>query len=78
MELDNTNFEAIIRLANVLEEKGESGAALTLLESAINKKNHDVRVNIMKLKLSLITSTPTELSHQIDNILKKLSYLNEK
>ena len=32
----------------------------------------------MKLKLSLITSTPTELSHQIDNILKKLSYLNEK
>ena len=78
MELDNTNFEAIIRLANVLEEKGESGAALTLLESAINKKNHDVRVDIMKLKLSLITSTPTELSHQIDNILKKLSYLNEK
>ena len=77
LELDNTNFEAIIRLANVLEEKGESGAALTLLESAINKENHDVRVNIMKLKLSLITSTPTELSHQIDNILKKLSYLNE-
>ena len=78
MDFDNTNFEAVIRLANVLEEKGESGAALTLLESAINKKNHDVRVNIMKLKLSLITSTPTELSHQIDNILKKLSYLNEK
>ena len=78
LELDSSNFEAIIRLANVLEEKGESGAALTLLENAINKENHDVRVNIMKLKLSLITSTPIELSHQIDTILKKLSYLNEK
>jgi len=27
----------------------------------------------MKLKLSLTTSTPVELSHQIDSILEKLS-----
>ena len=78
LDLDNTNFEGIIRLANVLEEKGESGAALTLVESAIKKENHDVRVDIMKLKLSIVTSTPVELSHQIDTILKKLSQLNEK
>ena len=34
-------------------------------------------VEIMKLKLSLVTSTPVELSHQIDNILHKLSELDE-
>jgi len=78
LDLDSSNFEAIIRLANVLEEKGESGAAFTLVENAIDPENQDVRADIMKLKLSILTSTPVDLSNQIDIILKKLSYLNEK
>ena len=73
LESDGSNFEAIIRLANVLEEKGEDGAALTLVEDAIKPDRYDVRGEIMKLKLSLTTSTPVELSHQIDSILEKLS-----
>ena len=73
LEIDSSNFEAIIRLANVLEEKGEDGAALSLIESTINPNSKDVRGDIMKLKLSLITSTPVELSHQVDSILEKLS-----
>ena len=77
LDLDPTNFEAIIRLANVLDEKGESVAALNLVESAVFPGVLDVRADIMKLKLSLITSTPVELSHQIDNILQKLSKIDE-
>ena len=77
LNLDPTNFEAIIRLANVLDEKGESVAAFHLVENATLPDVLDVRADIMKLKLSLVTSTPVELSHQIDNILQKLSKTDE-
>ena len=77
LDLDPSNFEAIIRLANVLDEKGESVAALNLVDNATFPGVLDVRADIMKLKLSLVTSTPVELSHQIDNILGKLSQLDE-
>ena len=73
LETDSSNFEAIIRLANVLEEKGEDNAALALVEDAMSKSDDDVRGELIKLKLSLTTSTPVELSHQIDSILGKLS-----
>ena len=76
LKLDPSNFEAVIRLANVLEEKGEDGAALSLVEEAIDPGSTDVRSDIMKLKLSLSTSTPVELAHQIDTILEKLSDSN--
>ena len=77
LNLDPTNFEAIIRLANVLDEKGDSLAAFHLVENATLPDILDVRADIMKLKLSLATSTPVELSHQIDNILQKLSKTDE-
>ena len=67
-----SNFEATIRLANVLEEKGESAAALTLIESASSNEENDIRIDLMKLKLSLITSTPAELAHKIDYMIEKL------
>mgnify|MGYP000055889847 FL=1 len=73
LELDESNFEAVIRLANVLEEKGEGGAALSLVEDSTQLKSEDVRGDLMKLKLSLTTSTPVELSHQVDMMLEKLS-----
>jgi lipopolysaccharide biosynthesis regulator YciM len=73
LDIDASNFEAVIRLANVLEEKGESGAALSLVEDSIQLGSEDVRGDLMKLKLSLTTSTPVELSHQVDMMLEKLS-----
>lgn len=77
LENDPKNFEAIIHLANVLEEKGESQAALSLVEESLDSGDFDVRGALMKLKLSLTTSTPMELSHQIDSILEILSGLND-
>lgn len=73
LELDNSNYESIIRLANVLEEKGETSAALSLVEDSLRDQSNDVRGHLMKLKLSLTTNTPVELSHQIDSILEKLN-----
>ena len=70
---DSTNLEAVIRLANVLEEKGETSAAINLVEESIQPGSRNIRSDLMKLKLSLTTSTPVELSHQIDTILEKLA-----
>ena len=77
LERSPSNFEATIRLANVLEEKGETGSALTLIENSIKPTSLDIRSDLMKLKLSLITSTPAELAHQIDSMLEKLSRFDE-
>tara|TARA_B100001250_G_scaffold396959_1_gene403544 strand:+ start:4815 stop:5864 length:1050 start_codon:yes stop_codon:yes gene_type:complete len=72
IEQNPSNFEAVIRLVNILDEKGENSSALSLLESFDNIKNNDIRVDLIKLKLSLINSTPVELSQQIDLILENI------
>ena len=68
-----SNFEAVIRLANVLDEKGENSSALSLLDSFDRSKKNDIRVDLIKLKLSLINATPIELSQQIDSILENIT-----
>ena len=73
IDLDKYNLEAVIKLANVLEEKGETTAALNLIENSISKDNKDIRADIMKLKLSISMVTPIELGHQIYAIINKLS-----
>ncbi len=73
IDLDKNNLEAVIKLANVLEEKGETTVALNLIEDSISENSKDIRADIMKLKLSISLITPIELSHQIDSIIYKLS-----
>ncbi|MBA65865.1 MAG: hypothetical protein CMG55_08705 [Candidatus Marinimicrobia bacterium] len=73
IDLDKGNLEAVIKLANVLEEKGETDSALSLIEDSIKNGNRDIRADIMKLKLSLQIATPLDLGHQIDLIINKLS-----
>ena len=60
-------------LSGRASEKGESQIALNMIEEMISPKNPDVRGALMRLKLSLSTSTPIELAHQIDAILEILS-----
>ena len=73
ISLDKFNLEAIIKLANVLEEKGEINTALALVENISDKNNKDIRIDLMKLKLSIPNATPIELGHQIDAIINKKS-----
>ena len=69
---NSKDLNAGLRLANVLNEKGENKAAINLIDSFINEKNPSILVMLMKLKLSLSTKTPSELAHYIDKILKIL------
>ena len=71
LENDKENFQAIISLANVLEEKGERVEAISLLDNFLIDKDSDVRTDLMKLKLLIPTSTTIELMQQIDSILEK-------
>ena len=73
ISLDKFNLEAVIKLANVLEEKGEASTALSLIENSTDKNSKDIRTDLMKLKLSISTATPIELGHQIDAIINRIS-----
>ena len=66
------DLNAGLRLANVLNEKGENKAALELVDSFINDKDSSVLVLLMKLKLSLSIKTPAELGHFIDDIIENI------
>ncbi len=73
ISIDKFNLEAVIKLANVLEEKGEITTALNLIENSSDRENKDIRIDLIKLKLSIPTATPIELGHQIDAIINKKS-----
>lgn len=73
LENNSNSIEAVIRLANVLEEKGENQAAISLIEEMSKLNNGDIRPELMKLKLSLKLTTPNDLGIQIDKIIENLS-----
>ncbi|MFL2983133.1 MAG: tetratricopeptide repeat protein [Candidatus Neomarinimicrobiota bacterium] len=77
LKINPLNLEATIRLANVLDEKGESGQALNLIENIVKTDSFDIRGDLMRLKLSIQISTPIELGYQIDQILDKISKSDE-
>ena len=78
LEKDSSNLNALTKLANVLEEKGEHNNALNLVEDALSKNEGSIHARLMKLKLSLHVSKPHELSNQIDEVIQLLTIPNEK
>jgi lipopolysaccharide biosynthesis regulator YciM len=72
LDKNSEDVNAGQRLANVLNEKGENKAAITLIDQFIEKENSSISVMLMKLKLSLLTKTPAELSYYVDEILDKI------
>jgi len=78
LEKDSSNLNALTKLANVLEEKGEHNNALNLVEDALSKNGGSIHARLMKLKLSLHISKPHELSNQIDEVIQLLTIPNEK
>ena len=77
IEKDPANLEALTKLANVLEEKGENKSALNLVEGALAQNNDSLHARLMKLKLSLHQVTPSELGHQIDIMIDILTEKND-
>jgi len=72
LEMEKSNIHAIIRLSNVLEEKGERVDAISLIDNFLIDNESDIRTDLMKLKLLVPTSTPIELVQKIDNIMEEL------
>ena len=77
LEMDRGNINAIIRLSNVLEEKGERVDAITLIDNFLIDNKSDIRTDLMKLKLLIPTSTPIELIQHLDNIMERLLNTND-
>ena len=77
LKKDSMNVAGTLKLANVLNEKGEDQAAIKLIDSIINNGSDKISILLMKLKLSLLIQTPAELEHQIDEILIKLEDFDE-
>ena len=71
-----SDINAGLRLANVLNEKGENKAAISLIDQFISQNESSISVMLMKLKLSLLIKTPAELGHYVDEILNKLKNEN--
>jgi len=63
------NLDALAKIANVLEEKGERQKALDLVEDALSQYQDSIKLRLMKLKLSIQYSSPPQLSQQIDKMI---------
>jgi len=78
LEKNPGNIDALAHMANVLEEKGEHQEALDLVDSAMAKFDTSIQAHLMRLKLSLTTVPPHELSQQIDKIMELVTGKKEK
>ena len=63
------NLDALAKIANVLEEKGERQKALDLVEDALTQHEDSIKLRLMKLKLSIQYASPPQLSQQIDKMI---------
>ena len=78
LEKNPGNIDALAHMANVLEEKGEHQEALDLVDSAMAEFDTSIQAHLMRLKLSLTTLPPHELSQQIDKIMELVTGKKEK
>jgi len=72
LEQDSGNLEALVNLANVLDEKGDRKEALQLVDEALHKNSDDVHARLMKMKLTVQNGSPSELAREIDKIIEDL------
>ena len=64
-----SNLVALVNLANVLQQKGEYAASMSLIDDALLQNNNSIFINLMKLKLSLKQSDDSRYNKSIDRII---------
>jgi len=69
LDKDGSDLDALAKLANVLEAKGDHRGALQLVEEAMNRFNDSLQIRLMKLKLSVHVYRPHQLDQQIEEII---------
>ncbi|MEE9189742.1 MAG: tetratricopeptide repeat protein, partial [Candidatus Neomarinimicrobiota bacterium] len=70
------NLEAITKLADVLEEKGEQHSAIALIDQALIADENSTLLKLMKVKLSLKVKQPHELAQQLEDVIETLNDKN--
>ena len=60
---------AIVKLSNLLKDKGDIEEALALVEKAINQNNDSIPARLMKIKVLLEKANPVDLNNQIDELI---------
>ncbi len=65
-----TLLDAMVRLANVLVDKGEQRAAVNLVEETLSKSSDSIPAHLMQLKLELGTRNQHDLLKQVDRIME--------
>jgi len=63
---------AVVKLTNLLNDKGDKEAAIELVEKSINKSQDSNTARLMKIKLLLEQANPTDLKDQIDELIDKI------
>jgi len=71
-----SNLVALVNLANVLQQKGEYNASMSLIDDALIHNDNSIFINLMKLKLSLKQSDDTRYNKIIDKIMEQFKEKN--
>ena len=61
---------ALVKLANLLKDKGDVEGAIKLVDNAINQNNDLIPARLMKLKILLEKASPIDLNNQIDELIE--------
>ena len=60
----------LVKLANLLKEKGDVEGAIKIVDNAINKNTDLIPARLMKLKILLEKANPIDLNNQIDELIE--------
>jgi len=70
LALKPNDNKAIVKLANLLKQKGDIEAVVELLDKAINQNKDSIPARLMKIKISLEKANPVDLNNQIDELIE--------
>ena len=63
---------AIVKLANMLNDKGDKEGAIELIDNVINKEDNSIPARLMKIKVLLEQANPADLNDQLDEVIKRI------
>lgn len=71
-----SNLIAFVNLANLLQQKGEYDASMSLIDDALLQNEESIFINLMKLKLSLNQADDLKYKKLIDKIIEQFKEKN--
>ena len=71
-----SNLIALVNLANLLQQKGEYDASMSLIDDALLQNEESIFINLMKLKLSLNQADDIKYKKLIDKIIEQFKEKN--